>query len=175
MQLAGHLRGKALQEWNLISQSEKATYQAATTELTRRLDPGSRVMAIQDFRHTIQREAETVADYLRRLERHFQLAYGCDGLRPETRETMLYSRLQERLLLSLVWSPSVSGCHTYKELCVAAKQEEKRLADLRGRQLYQQNPKGNTPKPPESKKNLILMIGTRAREILGPLMIRDVQ
>ena len=152
MQLAGHLRGKALQEWNLMSQSEKATYQAATTELTRRLDPGSRVMAVQDFRHTIQREAETVADYLRRLERHFQLAYGRDDLRPETRETMLYSQLQEGLLLSLVRSPSVSGCQTYKELCVAAKQEEKRLTDLRRRQLYQQNPKGNTPKPPESRR-----------------------
>ena len=46
----------------------------------------------------------------------------------------------------------MSGCQTYKELCVAAKQEEKRLTDLRRRQLYQQNPKGNTPKPPESRR-----------------------
>ncbi len=119
MQLAGHLRGKALQEWNLICPVEKSSYQSATS------DPGGRVMAAQDFRHAIQREAETVADYLRRLER---LAYGRDDLKSETRETMLYSQLQEGLLLSLVKSPSVSGCQKYKYL------EEKRLDDIRRRQ-----------------------------------------
>ena len=48
LQLAGHLRGKALQEWNLMGQAEKARYKDATVELTRRLDPGSRIMAVQD-------------------------------------------------------------------------------------------------------------------------------
>ena len=151
LQLAGHLRGKALQEWSLMGQAEKARYKDATVELTRRLDPGSRIMAVQDFRHAVQRETESVADYLRRLERHFQLAYGKDDLRSETKETMLYSQLQEGLLLSLVRSPSVSGCQTYKELCVAAKQEEKRLADLRRRQHYQQGTKGSQSKTHEVK------------------------
>ncbi|XP_064398966.1 uncharacterized protein LOC135345475 [Halichondria panicea] len=142
MQLAGHLRGKALQEWNLISPDDKSSYQSATSELSRRMDPGGRVMAAQDFRHAIQKETETVADYLRRLERQFQLAYGRDDLKSETRETMLYSQLQEGLLLNLVRSPSVSGCQRYKELCIAAKQEEKRLADIKRRQVYAL--KGNT-------------------------------
>ena len=30
MQLAGHLRGRALQEWNLISQDERSTLEGAT-------------------------------------------------------------------------------------------------------------------------------------------------
>ena len=32
MQLAGYLRGKALQEWNLLSKTEKATYESATCD-----------------------------------------------------------------------------------------------------------------------------------------------
>ena len=92
-----------------------------------------------------------MVDYLRRLERHFQLAYGKDDLRSETKETMLYSQLQEGLLLSLVRSQSVSGCQTYKELCVAAKQEEKRLADVSRRQHYQQGTKGSQSKTHEVK------------------------
>ena len=118
----------------------------------RRLDPGNCVMAVQDFRHAIQRESESVADYLRRLERCFQLAYGHDNLKPETRETMLYSQLQEGLLLSIVRSPSVSGCQTYKQLCIAAKQEEKRLADIRRRQQFQQTTKVTYSRQPDSRK-----------------------
>ena len=152
MQLAGYLRGKALQEWNPLSKTEKATYESATCELGRRLDPGNRVMAVQDFRHAIQRESESVADYLRRLERCFQLAYGYDNLKLETRETMLYSQLQEGLLLSIVRSPSVSGCQTYKQLCISAKQEEKRLADIRRRQQFQQTTKVTYSRQPDSRK-----------------------
>ena len=63
MQLAGHLRGKALQEWNLMSALDKATFQS---ELSKRLDPGSGVLSVQDFRHSIQRDNESVADFLRR-------------------------------------------------------------------------------------------------------------
>ncbi len=74
MQLAGHLRGKAQQEWCLMSLEDKASYDQATRELARRLDPGSRIMAVQDFRHAVQGDSETVADYLRKLERQFQLA-----------------------------------------------------------------------------------------------------
>ncbi len=47
MQLAGHLRGKAKQEWCLMSLEGKASYDQATRELARRLDPGSRIMAVQ--------------------------------------------------------------------------------------------------------------------------------
>ena len=74
------------------------------SELHRRLDPGNCVMALQDFRHALQKESEPVADYLRRLKRCFQLAYGRDNLKMETKETMLYSQLQEGLMFDL------SGC-----------------------------------------------------------------
>ena len=63
---------------------------------------------------------------------------------------MLYSQLQEGLSLSLVRSSSVSGCMTYKELCVAANREEKRLADLRRRERHHQSSKG-TPKSVDAK------------------------
>ena len=44
---------------------------------------------------------------------------------------MLYGQLQEGLWLSIIRSPSVSGALTYKELCMAAKHEEKRLVEVR--------------------------------------------
>ena len=44
-------------------------------------------MAVQDF--IMQKESELEADYLRRLKRSFQLAYGRDNLKSETKETML--------------------------------------------------------------------------------------
>ena len=40
LQLAGHLRGKALQEWSLLSDSRKSTFTRATAEMQNRLDPG---------------------------------------------------------------------------------------------------------------------------------------
>ena len=64
------------------------------------------------------------------MERAFQLAYGRDGMLRETRETMLLTQLQEGLLYRLVKSPAVSGARTYAELCLAAKNEEKRQAEL---------------------------------------------
>ena len=45
IQLAGHLKGRALQVWNLIADEEKRTYSQATGALRGRLDPGSRIMA----------------------------------------------------------------------------------------------------------------------------------
>ena len=43
---------------------------------------------------------------------------------------MLYGQLQEGLRLSIIKSPSVPGALLYKELCMAAKHEEKRLAEV---------------------------------------------
>ena len=95
------------------------------------------MVAAQDFRHAIQREDETVADYIRRMERCFQVAYGRDNLSQETRDTMLFGQLQEGLRYNIVKNPSVSGSQSYKELCMAAKNEEKRMAELHRRQQYQ--------------------------------------
>ena len=95
LQLAGHLRGRALQEWNLMSQSVKSSWKEAVQGLRSRLEPGTRSFAAQDFRHLTQAQGETVSDFLCRLERTFQLAYGRDPMSAETRSTLLYCQLQE--------------------------------------------------------------------------------
>ena len=136
IQLAGYLRGRALQEWNLLRPDQRATYAQATESLRSRLDSIGRTAAAQDFRHAAQREEEPVSDFIRRIERIFRSAYGRDPMSSETRETLLYGQLQEGLRLQLMRGPAVSGGRNYQELCVAARNEEKRLADLRKRQEY---------------------------------------
>ena len=145
IQLAGHLRDQALQEWNLLEDVDKKTYADATQALRSRLDPGGRALAAQDFRHTAQGEAESAADFIRRLERTFCIAYGRDGMSGETRDTLLHGQLQEGLQYDIMKAPSVSGAQTYKQLCLAAK-NEKRLAELRKRQHYS-TPQATTPNP----------------------------
>lgn len=54
LQLAGHLRGRALQEWELISDTDKGTFSGAVQTLKSRLDSGSKTLAAQDFRHTVR-------------------------------------------------------------------------------------------------------------------------
>ena len=74
--------------------------------------------------------------FIRRLERTLLIAYGSDKLSPETRGAFLYGQLQEGLRHELMRSPSVSGAITYKELVMAARNEEKRLSELKKRQQY---------------------------------------
>ena len=150
-QLAGHLRGRALQEWDLIPSEDKQTYTIAIGSLRERLDPGGRMLAVQDFRHASQKDEETVADFIRRLERHFKVACGRDGLGSETRNTLLHSQLQEGLRLELMRAPAVSGAETYSMLCLAAKNEERRVAEIKKRQLYRKsavNQPRNVPNQP---------------------------
>lgn len=71
MQFAGHLRGWALQEWNLPSDEERATFDTAVKNLCGRIDAGSKAVAAQDFRHLRQGDSESVSDLIRRLERTF--------------------------------------------------------------------------------------------------------
>ena len=66
LQLAGHLRGRALEEWNLLEDCEKSSLEGAVSALKKRLEP-SKTLAAQDFRRTGQRDQETVSDYIRRL------------------------------------------------------------------------------------------------------------
>ena len=54
----------------------------------------------------------------------------------ETRDMLLYGQLQEGLCLQLMRAPAVSGAKNYKELIVASRNEEKRLADFKRRQEY---------------------------------------
>lgn len=136
LQLAGHLRGRALQEWNLIPAGDRSTFDSAVSALRSRVEPGNRVLAGQDFRHARQEGSESVSEYIRRLEKLFQAAYGRDGLSVETRQTLLYSQLQEGLVYDLIKSPAVSGADSYSQLCIAVRHEEKRLSELARRQQY---------------------------------------
>ena len=153
MQLAGHLRGKALQEWNLLLESDKTTFEKAVVALREVLGPGSKVLAAQDFRHATQNEGEAVSAFIRRLERTFSIAYGADKLSPETRGAFLYGQLQEGLRHELMRSPSVSGALTYKELVMAAKNEEKRQSELKKRQQYLQPSKSQASGTAPAKKS----------------------
>ena len=140
LQMAGHLQGRALLEWNLLKDDEKDTMEKAVGALRNRLDEGGRALAAQDFRHSLQKEGETVSNYIRRLESTFKIAYGRDAMAAGTRDTLLHGQFQEGLRYELMRSPAVSGASTYRELCLAAKNEEKRLLELKKRQLYRKTP-----------------------------------
>lgn len=136
LQLEGHLRGKARQEFSLLSSGDKATSSSATVAMRSRLDAGSRALAAQDFRHATQGPQETVSDYMLRLEKIFRRAYGREHMTEETRKTLLHGQLQEGLRYVLMKAPAVSGARDYQELCTAAKNEERRLSELNKRQQY---------------------------------------
>ena len=135
-QLPGHLKGRARQEWSLISESEKSSYEDVVRTLRTRLDPGSKVLAAQDFRHTSQKDNESVTEFIRRLECVFRVAYGRDNMSADTRDTLLHGQLQDGLKQELMAAPAVSGSQTFRELCLASKNEEKRLVELRKRRQY---------------------------------------
>lgn len=116
--------------------SEKANYDSAVKALRARLDLGGKVVTAQDFRHLAQSERETVTEFIRRLERTFRIAYGRDGMSKETRDALLHSQLQESLRQEVMSGPAVSGAATYSEHCIAAKNEERRLAGLKKREQY---------------------------------------
>ena len=63
LQLAGHLHGKALQGWSLLSDSDRSTFTIATAEMQNRLDPSSKMIAVQEFRHMTQKSKEMVTDF----------------------------------------------------------------------------------------------------------------
>ena len=119
LQLAGHLPGRALQEWGLLDADTNTSYRYAVDALHVRLDPGSRTLAAQDFRHTYQNGKEKVADFMYHLERTFNVAYSREGLSAETRDTLLHGQLQGGLLHELMKASAVSGAQSYKELCLA--------------------------------------------------------
>ena len=135
LQLAGHLRGRALEEWNLLEDCEKSSLEGAVSALKKRLEP-SKTLAAQDIRRTGQRDQESVSDYIRRLEKMFRLAYGRDKMTSETRDALLFGQMHEGLQYELMESPAVSGATGYKQLCQAARSEERRLLDLEKRRRF---------------------------------------
>ena len=103
-----------------------------------RLEVGSKTLAAQDFRQATQGSQETVSDYIIRLEKIFRRAYGQDYMAEETRNALLYAQLQKGLKYVLMKAPAVSSTQGYQELCVAARNEERRLNELSRRQQYLQ-------------------------------------
>ena len=49
MQLAGYLRGRARQEWDLLLEIEKESYSQAVQALRGKLEPANKILAAQDF------------------------------------------------------------------------------------------------------------------------------
>ena len=126
-----------LQEWNLLTYTERSTYQSAITALRTRLDPSNKTLAALDFTHITQKETESVSEFIRRLECTFQIAFGHDPMSTETRDVLLYGKLQDGLWIDLVSkAPAISGAQNYQELCIAAKNEEQCLAELKKRRQY---------------------------------------
>ena len=96
----------------------------------------------------------------------FRLAYGREGMPSKSRDMLLHSQLQEGLRFDNMKAPAVSGSHGYRQLCLSARNEEKRLAELgKGRQYLRppgtqaplgdkkgthNSPVGQTPKQPRN-------------------------
>ena len=75
-------------------------------------------------------------DCIRRLERMFRVAYGRESASAERRAALLCSQMQEGLKFELMELPAVSGVTDYKQLCLTACSEEKRLAELEKRRQF---------------------------------------
>ena len=73
IQLAGYLKGRALQEWELLDDEYSHDWLEAVKMLQNRLEHGQHSMAAQEFK---SRNNESVSDFIVRLERTFRIAYG---------------------------------------------------------------------------------------------------
>ena len=86
------------------------------------------------------KDDEQVSEFIRPLERTFKIAYGRDPISGETWDTLLHGQLQEGLRQEIMSIPGVSGAQTYKALCLAAKNEERRLVELQRCKQYCKTP-----------------------------------
>lgn len=149
-----------------MDDSERLDLAMATTNLKRRLDPSSKMLAAQDFRRASQGRNESVADYIRRLERMFRQAYGREGMSAETRAALLFGQMQEGLKFELMESPAVSAATDYKQLCLSARNEEKRLAELQRRRHSMRMPAGPQPVPTPTKLHKLSITPCRAGTVV---------
>ena len=81
-----------------------------------------------------------MSDYILWLEKIFRQAYGQGNMGLETQKKLLFAQLQEGLQYTLMKAPSASGACDYSELCVAARNEERRLLELSKRHRYLRDP-----------------------------------
>ena len=138
---------------------EKESYSQAIQALQGKLEPANKILAAKDFRHISQGDHESVADFIRRLEHTFKIAYGRDCMSQETRNTLLHGQLQDGLRYEIMKAPAVSGAQNYPELCLASRNEEKLLLELKKREQYRQM---NIPQfgLPEHQTHLVFQMQT---------------
>ena len=78
------------------------------------------MLAVLDFRHITQKETKSVSNFsnfIRRLARTFQIAFGRDPMSAKTRDLLLYGKLQDGLRIDLVSkAPAISGAQSYQKL-----------------------------------------------------------
>ena len=77
----------------------------------------------------------------------------------ESRDALLYSQLQEGLKYELMKVSAVSGAGTYKELCIAAKNEEKRLTGLKKHEQYRREKTDTSSQVTPNQENPHVEIG----------------
>ena len=128
IQLAGNLRGRALQEWNLLSEGEHLTFNSAVKSLRNCLESGAKAMAAQDFQHCTQRDCEEVSNFITRLEKTSCLAYGHGATTKETRDTVLYGNCM-KAWLSALWR-HLQSLEQQTTLACAQRPETKREGRL---------------------------------------------
>ena len=66
---------------------------------------------------------------------------GSESDHSDTRSAFLYGQMQEGLKQNLMNTPNVSGALTYRELVMAAKNEERRQSEMKKRRQYRNLPK----------------------------------
>ena len=120
----------------VVLRGDKATFTLVVEALRSRLDTDNKALAAQDFRHACQSEAESVVGYICRIERLFQIAHGRAEMKTEAREALLYGQIHAGLKYDLMKSSAVSGAQLYKQLCLCAKTEGKRLIGLKRHQSH---------------------------------------
>ena len=87
-----------------------------------------------------------MSELIRRLERTFKVAYGKDSMSQETHSALLHGQLQDALKHEIMKAPAVSRAQNYAALCMASRNEEKWLLELRKRQQYRQ-PSSSSSRP----------------------------
>ena len=95
--MAGHLKGKAQQEWSLLSTGIRHNYTLATAAIQDKLDPPRKAFPVQDFRHLAQVRQESFSDFILQIEQTFRRAYSYEKVGEETCLVLLLAQLQEGL------------------------------------------------------------------------------
>ena len=73
----------------------------------------------------------------------------------ETRAALLFGQMQNGLKDELMAAPAISGAQNYDQLCLSARNEEKRLLELKKRQAYTKVQHARTviPQPNSLRRN----------------------